>query len=64
MAIQVPLLTIVGSSSGMSACSRTRRVTHLTLDDARVEMRYQIWNFRRLFGVSERKVLETGLSGL
>ena len=48
----------------MSACSRTHRVTHLTLDDARVEMRYQVWNFRRLFGVSERKVLETGISGL
>ena len=37
MGIQVPLLTIVESGLGMSACSRTRRVTHLTLDDARVE---------------------------
>ena len=37
MGIQVPLLTIAESGLGMSACSRTRRVTHLTLDDARVE---------------------------
>ena len=55
----------------MSACSRTRRVTHLTLVDARVEMRYQVWNFRKLFGVSdliqdiaEREKVETGISGL
>ena len=37
MGIQVPLLTIAESGLGMSACSRTRRVTHLTLDEARVE---------------------------
>ena len=37
MGIQVPLLTIAESGLGMSACSRTRRVTHLMLDDARVE---------------------------
>src|ERR1700731_2434927 len=39
MGIQVPLLTIVERGLGMSACSRTRRVTHLTLDDARVEIK-------------------------
>ena len=37
----------------MSTCLRTRRVTHLTSDDARVELRYQIWNFQSLFGVSD-----------
>ena len=40
----VPLLIIDRRSvSVMSTYSRTRRVTHLTLDVARVEMRYQIW---------------------
>ena len=56
----------------MSTCLRTRRVTHLTPDDARVEMRYQVWNFRRLFGVTdliwditrEKWFLWAGISGL
>ena len=37
MGIEVPLLTIAESGLGMSACSQTRRVTHLMLDDSRVE---------------------------
>src|SRR5664279_2030458 len=41
MGIQVPLMVIDRRGvSIMSACSRTRRVTHLTFVDARVVMGY------------------------
>jgi hypothetical protein len=44
MEIQVLLLIIDQRGvSIMSTYSLTRRVTHLTLDDARVVMRYFIW---------------------
>ena len=41
--IFVEYVGVIMDIHGPAHDSRTHRVTHLTLDVARVEMRYQIW---------------------